>query len=116
MVHFTVMLDGLIEGDVVEVERCLASARVSMPGLATHPFNRQLGQARDRQLHGTFTFEFPCPDKPQRVALHALIGATNAWARDHRRDIFVGFLVELDAALAQCKQPEDGTRRRRHDD
>ena len=116
MVHFTVMLDGLTEGDVVEVERCLASARVAMPRLATHPFIRQLGQARDKQLHGAFKFEFPCPDEPQRVALHALIGAANAWARDHRRDIFVGFLVDLDAALAQCKQPDDGTRRRRHDD
>ena len=116
MVRFTVMLDGLTEGDVVEVERCLTSARVAKPGLATHPFNRQLRQARDRQLHGTFKFEFPCPDEPQRVALHALIGAANAWARDHRRDIFVRFLVDLDAALAQCKQPKDGTRRRRHDD
>jgi hypothetical protein len=116
MVHFTVMLDGLTEGDIVEVERCLASARVARPGLATHPFSRQLRQARDRQLHGTFTFEFPCPDESQRVSLHALIGAANAWALDHRRDIFVGFLVDLDAALAQCKQPEDGTQRRRHDD
>ncbi len=116
MVRFTVMLDGLTEGDVVEVERCLTSARVAMPGLVTHPFNRQLRQARDRQLHGTFTFEFPCPDEPRREALHALIGAANAWARDHRRDIFVRFLVDLDAALAQCKQPKDGTRRRRHDD
>lgn len=112
MVHFNVMLDGLTEGDVVEVERCLTSARV---GLA-HPFNRQLRQARDRQLQGIFKFEFPCPDKPQRVALRALIGATNAWAQDHRRDIFVRFLVDLDAALAQCKQPKDETRRRRHDD
>ena len=116
MVHFTVMLDGLTEGDVVEVERCLTSARVAKPGLATHPFNRQLSQARDRQLRGTFKFEFPCPDEPQRVALHALIGAANAWARDHRRDVFVGFLVDLDAALAQCKQPKDGTPRRRYDD
>jgi hypothetical protein len=116
MVHFTVMLDGLTEGDVVEVERCLTSARVATPGLATHPFNQQLMQARDRQLHGTFKFEFPCPDKPQRVALHALIGAANAWAQDHSRDIFVRFLVDLDAALAQCKQPRDATRRRRHDD
>jgi len=116
MVHFTVMLDGLTEGDVVEVERCLTSARVAMPGVATHPFNRQLMQARDRQLHGTFKFEFPCPAEPQRVALRAHIGAANAWAQDHRRDIFVGFLVDLDAALAQRKQPEDGTRRRRHDE
>ena len=115
MVDFTVMLDGLTEGDVVEVERCLTSARVAMPGLATHPFNRQLRQARDRQLHGAFKFEFPCPDEPQRVALHAQIGAANAWARDHRR-VFVSFLVDLDAALAQCKQPKDETRRRRHDD
>jgi len=116
MVHFTVMLDGLTEGDVVEVERCLTSARVARPGLVTHPFNQQLMQARDRQLQGTFRFEFPCPDKPQRVALRALIGAANAWAQDHRRDIFVGFLVDLDAALAQCKLPKDETRRRRHDD
>ena len=116
MVHFTVMLDGLTEGDVVEVERCLTSARVAKPGLATHPFTRQLRQARDRQLQGTFKFEFPCPDEPQRVALHALIGAANAWARDHRRDIFVGFLVDLDAALTQCKLPKDRTQRRRHDD
>jgi hypothetical protein len=107
MVHFTVMLDGLTEGDVVEVERCLTSARVAMPGLAPHPFNRQLRQARDRQLHGPFTFEFPCPDEPQRLALHAVIGAADAWARDHRRDIFVGFLLDLDAALAQCKAPND---------
>ncbi len=64
MVHFTVMLDGLTEGDVVEVERCLTSARVAKPGLATHPFNRQIRQARDRQLRGTFKFEFPCPDEP----------------------------------------------------
>jgi len=116
MVQFTVMLDGLTEGDVVEVERCLASARVATPGLATHPFNRQLRQAREQQLRGTFMFEFPCPDEPQRVALHALIGAANAWALDHRREIFVGFLVDLDAALAQCKQPKDGTRQRRRDD
>jgi len=26
MVHFTVLLDGLTEGDIVEVERCLTSA------------------------------------------------------------------------------------------
>jgi len=116
MVHFTVMLDGLTEADVVGVERCLTSARLAMPGRATHPFNRQLSQARDRRLRGTFKFEFPCPDEPQRVALHALIGAATAWARDHRRDIFVRFLVDLDAALAQCKQPKDGTPRRRHDD
>lgn len=115
MVHFTVTLDGLTEGDVVEVERCLESARVAMPGVATHPFNRQLRKARDRQLHGTFEFEFPCPDKPQRVALHALIGATQARAQDHRQDIFVRFLVDLDAALGQCTQI-DGTPRRRRDD
>jgi len=116
MVHFTVMLDGLTEADVAGVERCLTSARVAMPGRAMHPFNRQLRQVRDRRLRGTFKFEFPCPAEPQRVALHALIGAATAWARDHRRDIFVRFLVDLDAALAQCKQPKDGTQRRRHDD
>jgi hypothetical protein len=116
MVHFTVILDGLTEGDIVEVERCLTSSRVTRPGLATHPFNRQLRQAREKQLRGTFKFEFPCPDEPKRIALHALIGAANAWALDHRRDVFVGFLVDLDAAVAQCKQREDGTRRRRHDD
>lgn len=107
MVHFTVLLDGLTEDDVVVVEGCLTSARVALPGLATHPFNRQLNEARDRQLHGTFTFEFPCPDDRQRVALHAQIGAAYAWARDHRRDIFVRFLLDLDAALAQCPQPND---------
>ena len=106
MVHFTVLLDGLTDGDIVEVERCLTTARVAMPGLATHPFNRQLRQARDRGLHGTFTFEFPCPDEPQRLALHAALGAADAWARDHRRDIFVSFLLDLDAALAQCKEPK----------
>ena len=116
MVNFTVMLDGLTEADVVGVERCLTSARVAMPGVATHPFNRQLRHARDQQLHGRFKFEFPCPEEPQRVALHALIGAAEARARDHRRDSFVRFLVDLDAALAQCKQPRDGTPRRRHDD
>ena len=107
MVDFTVLLDGLTAGDVVVVEGCLTSARVALPGLATHPFNRQLSQARERQLHGPFTFEFPCPDDPQRVALHAQIGAAYAWARDHRRDIFVGFLLDLDVALAQCTQPKD---------
>jgi len=106
MVHFTVLLDGLTDGDIVEVERCLTSARVAIPGLATHPFNRQLRHARDRGLHGTFTFEFPCPDEPQRLALHAALGAADAWARDHRRDIFVSFLLDLDAALAQCKEPK----------
>lgn len=116
MVQFTVILDGLTGADVVEVERCLTSARVAVPGRATHPFNQQLRQARERQLRGTFKFEFPCPDEPQRVALHAQIGAANAWARDHRRDIFVRFLVDLDTALAQCKQPKDRTPRRRHDD
>lgn len=107
MVHFTVLLDGLTEDDVVVVEGCLTSARVALPGLATHPFNRQLRHARDRQLHGTFTFEFPCPDEPQRVALHTVVGAAYAWARDHRRDIFVRFLVDLDAAVAQCTRPKD---------
>jgi hypothetical protein len=107
MVHFTVLLDGLTAGDVVVVEGCLTSAGVALPGLVTHPFTRQLRHARDRQLHGTFTFEFPCPDEPQRLALHAQIGAANAWARDHRRDIFVRFLLDLDAALAHCKQPKD---------
>jgi hypothetical protein len=116
MVNFTVTLDGLTESDIAEVERCLKSARVAMPRVTTHPFNRQLRQARDQQLHGTFKFEFPCPDEPQRVALHALLGATNAWARDHRRDTFVRFLVDLDAALAQCQQPKAATPRRRHDD
>ena len=116
MVHFTVMLDGLTESDVVEVERCLTSARVAMPGLPTHPFNRQLRQARDQQLHGTFKFEFPCPDKQQLVALHATIGAATAWAQDQRRDIFVRFLGDLDDALTRFKQPKDGTPRRRHDD
>jgi hypothetical protein len=115
MVHFTVMLDGLTDGDLVEVERCLTSARVAMPGLAMHPFNRQLRQAREQQLHGTFKFEFPSPDNPQRAALHATIGAAIAWARDHRRDIFVRFLVDLDDALTQFK-PNDGTPRRRHGD
>ena len=115
MVDFTVMLDGLTEGDVVEVERCLKSAGVAMPGLAMHPFNRQLRQAREQQLHGELKFEFPCPDKAQLVALHAVLGAANAWALDHRRDIFVRFLVDLDAALARCKH-KDGTPRRRRDD
>lgn len=115
MVHFTVTLDGLTEGDIVEVERCLTSAGVTSPGLAEHPFNRQLRHARDQQLHGTFTFEFPCPDKPQLVALHAVLGAANAWAQDHHRPILVGFLADLDAAFARCKQ-KDGTPRRRHDD
>ena len=115
MVHFTAALDGLTESDIVEVERCLASAGVAMPGLAEHPFHRQLRHARDQQLRGSLEFEFPCPDKPQLVALHAALGAANAWAQDHRRDIFVGFLADLDAALTRCK-PKDGTPRRRHDD
>ena len=115
MVHFTVMLDGLTEGDIVEVERCLKSAGVAGPGLATHPFNRQLRQAREQQLQGSLKFEFPCPDKAELLALHAVLGAANAWAQDHRRDVFVRFLVDLDAALAQCKQKE-GTPRRRRDD
>jgi hypothetical protein len=116
MVHFNAMLDGLTDGDIVEVERCLTSARVAMPGQAVHPFNRQLRRAREQHLHGTFEFEFPCPDKPQRVALHATIGAAVAWAQGNRRDIFVRFLVDLDDALTQFTQPKDGTPRRRHDD
>ncbi len=116
MVNFTATLDGLTESDIAEVERCLKSARVAMRGVATHPLNRQLRRARDQRLHGDFKFEFPCPDEPQRVALHALLGATNAWARDHRRDIFVRFLVDLEAALARCKEPNAETPRRRHDD
>src|SRR6266545_3297931 len=98
MVNFTVMLDGLTEGDVVEVERCLTSARVARPGLATHPFNQQLRQARDRQLHGTFTFEFPCPNERQRLALHALIGAANAAAQTRR-------LSSRSSHRRQCEHP-----------
>ena len=58
-----------------------------MPGLVEHPFHRQLRHARDQQLRGTLEFEFPCADKPQLVALHAALGAANAWAQDHRREM-----------------------------